>query len=158
MTSTTDLVLTSNATERYFIDSNVLIYMYDTSEPQKQRFAEELVTGLTQRGNGVLSVQVLGEFFFNVTRRIANPLSLEQADRVVGAIGSLPTLDVLDIDIAMVRRAIATHSRYGTTYWDSLIIAAAERAGCSTILSEDYNSGQSYHGILAVNPFAASPT
>ena len=158
MTSTTDLVLTSNATERHFIDSNVLIYMYDTSEPQKQRFAEELVAGLTQRSNGVLSVQVLGEFFFNVTRRIANPLSVAEAERAVGAIGSSSTLDVLDIDMAMVRRAIATHSRYGTTYWDSLIIAAAERAGCSTILSEDYNSGQSYHGILAVNPFAASPT
>ncbi len=102
-----------------------------------------------------MSVQVLGEFFNIVTRRIPSPLSIEQADRAIGSIASLPTLDVLDIDMAMVRRAIATHSRYGTNYWDSLIIAAAERAACSTILSEDYNSGQSYHGILAVNPFIA---
>ena len=102
-----------------------------------------------------MSVQVLGEFFRVVTRRIPRPLSVEQATAVIDVICSL---QVLDIDLEMVRRAISTHSRYGTTYWDSLIIAAVERAGCSTILSEDYNSGQSYHGILAVNPFAASPT
>lgn len=69
----------------------------------------------------------------------------------------MATLQVLDIDMAMVRRAIATHSRYEVNYWDSLIIAAAERAGCSAILSEDFNTGQSYHGILAVNPFLAEP-
>ena len=97
----------------------------------------------------------MGEFFNNVTRRIANPLTIQEADRAVEAISSSPTLDVLNIDLPMVRRAIATHSRYGTTYWDSLIIAAAERAGCAAILSEDFNTGQSYHGILAVNPFVA---
>ncbi len=155
MTSTTDLVLTSNPTERYFIDSNVLIYAYNEAEPQKKPVASELIASLLENRNAVVSVQVLGEFFRVVTRRIPRPISIEQATAVIDLICSL---QVLDIDMAMVRRAIATHSRYGTTYWDSLIIAAAERAGCSTILSEDYNSGQSYHGILAVNPFAASPT
>ena len=91
-------------------------------------------------------------FLCSVTRRIPNPLSIEEAAAVVDLIGSLP---VIDIDSAMVRRAIATHSRYETSYWDSLIIAAAERAVCSTILSEDMNPGQSYHGILAVNPFSS---
>ena len=74
----------------------------------------------------------------------------------MAAIDSISSLPVIGIDTAMVRRAIATHGRYGTTYWYSLIIAAAERAGCSAILSEDYNSGQSYHGILAINPFLSS--
>ena len=148
-------MLTINPTDRLFIDSNVLIYMYDTSVPQKQRVAAELVTSLTENGNGILSVQVLGEFFFNVTRRLANPLSIEEATAAFDRLEEIPTLE---IDMPMVRRAISTHSRYGTTYWDSLIIAAAERAGCSTILSEDFNPGQSYHGILAVNPFATSPT
>ena len=145
-------MLIQNATERFFIDSNVLVYMYDTSEPEKQPFAEKLVTSLMENGNAVVSVQVLGEFFASVTRRIRNTLSIEEADAAVGLIASLP---VIDIDTTMVRRAIATHSRYGTSYWDSLIIAAAERAGCTSILSEDMNPGQSYHGILAVNPFAA---
>ena len=100
---------------------------------------------------------MLGEFFNSITRRIANPLSVEEADATVGMIASLPELDILDIDIAMVRRAIVPYRRYGTTYWDSLIIAAAERAGCSSILSEDFNTGQSCHGILAVNPFLPQP-
>ena len=152
MTSTTGLMVIQNATDRFFIDSNVLVYMYDTSELQKQSLAEELVSTLLENGNAVLSVQVLGEFFASVTRRIRNPLSIGEAEAAIDRIGEIPALD---IDSAMVRRAIATHSRYGTTYWDSLIIAAAERAGCSVILSEDYNTGQSYHGIVAVNPFAA---
>ena len=152
MTSTTDHMLSQNATERFFIDSNVLIYSYDSAEPDKRSVAQQLIASLVGNGTGFLSVQVLGEFFVSVTRRIPNPLSIEEADAAVDLIGSLP---VIDIDSAMVRRAIATHSRYGTSYWDSLIIAAAERAGCSTILSEDMNSGQSYHGILAVNPFSS---
>lgn len=150
MTSTTDLI--TNTNDRFFIDSNLLVYMCDASEQQKQPLAEELIASLVRNGNAALSVQVLGEFFAVVTRRIPRPLSVEEATAVIDLIGSLP---VIDIDIAMARRAIATHSRYGTSYWDSLIIAAAERAGCSTILSEDLNSGQSYHGILAVNPFLA---
>lgn len=153
MTSTTDLMLIQNATERFFIDSNVLIYSYDSAEPEKQHVAQQLIAGLMANGNGALSVQVLGEFFVSVTRRIRNPLSIEQADAAVDLISSLPTIAVIEIDLAMVLRAIATHSRYGTTYWDSLIIAAAERAGCTRILSEDMNPGQSYHGIVAVNPF-----
>ena len=152
MTSTIDLMLTQNATDRFFIDSNVLIYSYDRSEPDKRSRAQELIAGFSQNGNGVLSVQVLGEFFSIVTRRIPNPLSIQEAEAAVALFGSL---QVIDIDMTMVRRAIATHSRYGTTYWDSLIIAAAERAGCSSILSQDLNTGQSYHGILAVNPFLA---
>ena len=152
MTFTTGLMLTENPTERFFIDSNVLVYMYDTSEALKQRLSEELVTSLLRNDNGAVSVQVLGEFFNSVTRRIRNPLSTEEAAAAIDRIGVIPTLS---IDLAMVRRAIATHSRYGVNYWDSLIIAAAERAGCSAILSEDFNTGQSYHGILAVNPFLA---
>ncbi len=152
MISTIDL--TANATDRFFIDANVLVYSSDTSEPAKRSRARELLAGLVRNGNGVLSVQVLGEYFSIVTRRIRNPLSTEEAAAAIDRIGVIPTLD---IDMAMVRRAIATHSRYGVNYWDSLIIAAAERAGCSAILSEDFNTGQLYHSILAVNPFAAEP-
>ena len=152
MTSTTGLMLMQNATDRFFIDSNVLVYSYDRAEPDKQSRAQELIAGFFQNANGILSVQVLGEFFSVVTRRIPNPLSIQEAEAAVALFG---LLQVIDIDLAMVQRDIATHSRYGTSYWDSLIIAAAERAGCSTILSEDLNAGQYYHGILAVNPFLA---
>ena len=154
MTSTIDLI--TNTTDRVFIDSNILVYSYDDAQPYKKALAQEMMSSLARNENdGAVSVQVLGEFFRIVTCRITNPLSIEQAEAAVVTLGSLATLEVLDIDMAMVRRAIATHSRYGINYWDSLIIAAAERAGCSAILSEDFNTGQSYHGILAVNPFLA---
>jgi predicted nucleic acid-binding protein len=98
----------------------------------------------------VLSVQVLGEFFNVVTRRIPTPLSVEAVLEVIDLISILP---VVEIDLAMVKRAIDTHKHYGITYWDSLIVAAAERAGCKKILSEDLNDGQSYHGVVVDNPF-----
>ena len=148
MTSTTDLI--TNTSDRFFIDSNILIYAYNRAEPQKQSVATDLIASFLQNENAVVSVQVLGEFFSVVTRRIPRPLSVEEATAVIDLISSL---QVLNIDSAMVRRAIATHSRYGTSYWDSLIIAAAERARCPRILSEDMNPGQSYHGIVVVNPF-----
>ncbi len=148
MNSTTDLI--QNTNDKFFIDSNLLVYSCDSSEPQKQPLARELVASLVENGNAVLSVQVLGEFFTVVTGRIPNPLSVEEAETVIDLICTLP---VMEIDTAIVRRAIATHRRYGISYWDSLIVAAAERAGCATILSEDLNPGQSYHGILVINPF-----
>ena len=141
-----------NATDRFFLDSNILIYAYDSDDPQKHSVATRLIADFLANGNAAVSVQVLGEFFVSATRRIPTPLSVEEATAVIDVISALP---VIDIDTAMVRRAIATHSRYGTNYWDSLIIAAAERANCTSILSEDMNPGQRYHGMLAVNPFAA---
>ena len=145
-------MLTENPNERFFIDSNILIYSYDRADPHKQSIATALIANLLIQENAVVSAQVLGEFFTSATRRIPQPLTVEEALAVIDSISSLP---VIGIDATMVRRAIATHGRYGTTYWDSLIIAAAESADCTAILSEDYNSGQSYHGIVAINPFAA---
>ena len=109
MISTIDL--TRNTTDRFFIDSNILVYSYDSADPDKRSVAQQLIADLVGNRNGFISVQVLGEFFVSVTRRIRNPLSIEEAGAAVDLLGSLP---VIDIDTAMVRRAIATHSRYGT--------------------------------------------
>lgn len=136
--------------DRVFIDTNVLVYSYDSRDPEKQSRAQELLAGGIENETAVISAQVLGEFFNVVTRRIPNPLSVEEAEGVIDLVSILP---VVGIDISLVRRAIATHRRYGIAYWDSLIIAAAERAACTHVLSEDLNSGQSYHGITVVNPF-----
>ena len=116
MISTTGQRRISSPTDKSFIDSNVLIYSYDSADPRKQQVAAALVADILMQGNGAVSVQVLGEFFSSITRRIANPLSVEEAGRAVEAIGSSATLDVLNIDMEMVQRAIATHSRYGVTY------------------------------------------
>ena len=100
--------------------------------------------------NGVVSAQVLGEFYNATTRRTSNPLPEEV---VREAISLFTTLPVIEIDLGLVQRAVGACSRYRSSYWDALIIAAAEKAGCTQIISEDFNTGQTYHDILVVNPF-----
>ena len=138
--------------DRVFFDTNVLVYPYDDRDPEKQSRAQELLTSSIEGDAAIISTQVLGEFFNVVTRRIPNPLSVEEAEGVIRLFSIIP---VIGIDISMVHRAISTHRRYEIDYWDSLIIAAAERAGCTHVFSEDLNSGQSYHGVTVVNPFQA---
>jgi len=136
--------------DKAFLDTNILVYAYDQHDPHKQKKAQELITDGIESENLVLSVQVLGEFFNVVTRRIPHPLTTDEAREIVSAISILP---VQEIDLVMVNRAIDTRNLYPITYWDALIIAAAERAGCTSILTEDLNDGQTYHEILVRNPF-----
>jgi predicted nucleic acid-binding protein len=133
-----------------FLDTNILVYAYDEHEPEKQIRAQTLLRTAIQEESAVLSVQVLGEFFVVVTRRIRKPLSASDAEKIIDTLSILP---VAEIDLNLVKRAIAIQTRYRISYWDSLIVAAAERAGCSTILSEDLSHGQKYNGVLVENPF-----
>ncbi len=136
--------------DRVFVDTNILVYMYDRRDPAKRSIARQRVRRGIEEGTLLLSVQVLGEFFTVVTRRIPNPLSAEEAELELNRFAVMP---VVGIDMAMVRRGLYTHLRYGITYWDALIVAAAERAGCTRILSEDLNPGQTYNGIEIEDPF-----
>jgi len=133
-----------------FIDTNILVYAYDNHFPDKQQQAREVIISAVKNGNGVLSTQVLGEFFTVITRKIRMPISVRNARDIIQYMGSMP---VQEIDLLIVKRAIDTLEQYKISYWDSLIIAAAERAQCKCILSEDFNAGQKYHGIEITNPF-----
>jgi predicted nucleic acid-binding protein len=133
-----------------FFDTNILVYAYDNHFPDKQQRAREVIISAVKNGNGVLSTQVLGEFFTVVTKKINEPLSVRDARSIIQYMGSMP---VQEIDLLIVKRAIDTLEQYKISYWDSLIIAAAERAQCKRILSEDLNAGQIYHGIEITNPF-----
>ena len=141
--------------DRVFVDTNIFVYAYDTHDAEKQRRAQDVMRSGIESESIVLSVQVLGEFFTVVTKRIPSPLSVDEAEDVLNLVSILP---IVEIDRRMVHRAIETHRRYRITYWDSLIVAAAERAGCTQILSEDLNAGQSYNGIVVVNPFSEVET
>ena len=136
--------------DRTFIDTNVLVYAYDRDDPIKQSQAMQLLGEGIEEQTAVVSAQVLGEFFNTVTRKIPDRLSAEEAQEAVDAISSL---QVVALDLALVRRAIGTQMLYQISYWDALIVAAAESADCTRILTEDLNPGQSYHGIVVVNPF-----
>jgi len=137
-------------TDRIFWATNILVYAYDTHEPHKQKIAQKLITEGIQQESAELSVQVLGEFFNVVTKHIQNPMSAEEARQIISMLSILP---VQEIDLSMVGRAIDTHTRYRISYWDALIISAAERANCTTILTEDLSDTQTYRDMVILNPF-----
>jgi len=137
-------------TDRLFLDTNILVYAYDNHEPDKQRIAQQLLKESIAQESAVLSVQVLGEFFTVVTKKIKPPMSADNAGRIIATLRILP---VEVVDYSLVERAIDTHIRYSIHYWDALVVAAAERANCTTIATEDLNPDQKYNGIAVFNPF-----
>ena len=138
--------------DRRFVDTNVVVYAYDSADPAKQAEAQRILREGTVRDALVVSAQVLGEFFTVVTRRIPTPMAADAA----AAIETLKPIPVVEIDRQLVERAIETHKRYEIAYWDALIIAAAERAGCVEVLTEDLNDGQRYLDIVVSNPFTTT--
>ena len=133
-----------------FLDTNILVYAFDSSCPEKQRCAQSCIQDGLLQENSVVSPQVLSEFFVVVTRKIAKPISTSGAMEIIE---TLKSLVAVDIDYAMVVRAIQAQMKFKISYWDGQIIAAAERAQCKRILSEDLNAGQTYWGIQVENPF-----
>ena len=132
-----------------FLDTNVLVYSYDISDRRKQEVARGFVRrALT--GGFVTSTQVLGEFAAALLHKVSPRVDSQALTRALDALVPIP---VISTDSDMVRRAVEVHDRYRVHYHDSLIIAAAERAGCECIWSEDLNAGQKYFGVTVQNPF-----
>ena len=136
--------------DRVFLDTNILVYAYDKNEPKKQIRAQDILKAAIEEESGIISAQILGEFFVVVTRRIKEPLPIDDAEKIIDIISVLP---VAEIDKNLVRDAINIQKGYGISYWDSLIVATAKREGCDRIITEDLNSGQNYDGVLIENPF-----
>ena len=138
--------------DRVFLDTNVILYAYDRGAAgAKRECARELLRQAIREERYVISPQVIGEFFVNVTRKFQEPLSSDAALRVVR---HLNRLDMVELDGALSIRAIEVHLRYQSSYWDGLIIAAAERGRCGSVYSEDLSHGQLYFDIEVINPFA----
>jgi predicted nucleic acid-binding protein len=132
-----------------FIDTNVLIYAHDTDAAAKHEIAKTVLRDLWSERTGLLSVQVLQEFYVNVTRKISPPLSKDLARLVVSSYAIWCT-ETSPAEIASAFR-IEDESRIG--FWDALIVSAASKSGATRILSEDFNAGQMIAGILIENPF-----
>ena len=132
-----------------FLDTNVLIYSYDISDRRKQEVAQSLVRKALA-GGMVTSTQVLGEFASALLHKVTPAVHVNDLTVALDALAPIP---LVSTDADMVGRAVQVHARYGLHFYDSLIVAAAERAGCERIWSEDLNSGQSYFGIAVQNPF-----
>jgi predicted nucleic acid-binding protein len=133
-----------------FLDSNVLVYAYDASNPQKQTVAQALVERAVA-GEAMASTQVLAEFAVTLLHKITPPANPEA---VMAILDSLGPIKLIAPDAGIVRRAVEARSTYGVHFYDGMIVAAAERAGCQRILTEDLNAGQKYFGVTVSNPFA----
>ena len=132
-----------------FLDSNVLVYAYDVSDPRKQHIAQDLVRKAIG-GEIVISTQVLAEFAATLLYKLS-PAGLP--NDVLAILNALGPIRLILPDGDTVRRAIEARTSYGLHFYDGMIVAAAERAGCSRIWSEDLNAGQRYFGVAVDNPF-----
>jgi len=133
-----------------FLDTNVLVYAYDRVDRSKQRVAQKMVEAALN-GTAWISVQVLAELSVTLLHKASPPLLPEQVRTILDAIELIP---LVAPDRELVRRAIKARAEYGIHFYDGMIVAAAERAGCARIWSEDLNPGQAYFGIRVENPFA----
>jgi predicted nucleic acid-binding protein len=138
---------------RDFVDTNVLIYAHDVDAGGKHEVAKSVLRQLWSQRTGVLSTQVLQEFYVNVTRKIASPLPKDVARRVVNAY-AIWCSETTPAEIAAAFR-IEDESRIG--FWDALIVASAVKSGAVRILSEDLNPQQVIAGVRIENPFFQLP-
>ena len=133
-----------------FVDTNVLLYALRVSHGEERK--RDLALDLLTRGDLVLSIQVLQEFYSQATRDSApGALTHEQA---AGAIESLTRFPIQDMTLDVFRAALAIRERFGLSYWDGAILAAARISGCDIAYSEDMSHEQDYDGVRVVNPFA----
>lgn len=132
-----------------FIDSNVLVYAYDSQHPPKQEIAQSIVRKAI-RGEALVSTQVLGEFAATFLHKASHR---KRADEILAILDALRDISLVSLDGDTVWRAVEAHKEYGIHFYDGLIVAAAERGGCRRILSEDLNPGQKYFDIEVRNPF-----
>ena len=132
-----------------FVDTNVLIYAHDVDAGAKHRTAKTVLRELWSERMGALSMQVLQEFYVNVTRKIRTPLSKKLARRVVSAY-AIWCVETTPTEISAAFR-IEDESRIG--FWDALIVSCAAKCGAVRILSEDLSAGQWIAGIPIENPF-----
>jgi predicted nucleic acid-binding protein len=133
-----------------FLDTNILIYGYDITDPRKQRTAQSLIRKALA-GEIITSTQVIAEFAAALLHKVVPPARPKDLLTILDA---LQPIRLIPPDGDTIRRAVEARQRYGIHFYDGMIIAAAERAGCKRIWSEAFNSGQRYFSVVAQNPFA----
>jgi predicted nucleic acid-binding protein len=137
-----------------FIDSNVLIYGHDVDAGRKREIAKAILRDLWAERNGVLSAQVLQEFYVNVTRKIRRPLEKPVARNVVSSYSLWCVESTAPEDILAASRI---EEEAKISFWDALIIALAAKTGAEQVLSEDLNPDQVIAGVTVSNPFLDLP-
>lgn len=139
--------------DRYFVDTNILMYAHDTAAGEKHARAKALVEDLWQNRSGVVSTQVLQELAVNLRRKANKPLDAKTTREVVADYlawqvvvnGGDSILEALDVEV-----------RYQISFWDALVLQAAQTSGAEILYSEDLSDGQTYGTVRVINPFRAT--
>ena len=137
--------------QKYFVDTNILIYAHDRSAGVKHDRARRVIEELWNSGEGVLSTQVLQELCINLRRKVAKPLPVDEVRQLIR--------DYLSWEVVVntpesVLQALEIEVRHKITFWDALVVQAAESAGAEVLYSEDLTTGHHYGTIQVVNPLA----
>jgi len=133
-----------------FVDTNVLVYAHDASDAARQPIAAQLLDDLWRTRNGLLSTQVLTEFYAVVTRKFDPPLPRREARALIDAYTAWP---LVQVDAPLIVAASALEEQHSLSFWDALIVEAARRGGASRLVSEDLQHGRRIAGLVIANPF-----
>ena len=136
--------------QRVFLDTNVLVYLFDADDPAKQRRVQDLLSNRDLLAQLILSTQVLQEFYVSVTRKLATPLDSEAAFQAVQDLAAFP---IVQIDPSLILLAIYRSRKAKVFFWDVLILEAALAAGATLLYSEDFQDGAVFGGLRIENPF-----
>ena len=135
-----------------FVDTNVLVYWQDDSDPVKQSRAEDWIAHLGHRRAARISFQVLQELYATLTRKLRPAFDAEEARTIVR---DLAAWQPVAVDLAILERAWQIQERYILSWWDALIVAAARSSACSALLTEDLQHGQLLGQVRVIDPFAS---
>ena len=138
--------------DRCFVDTNILVYAQDLAAGEKYSWAHALMVELWEERKGVISTQVLQELYIALRHRMKSPVSAVEAANILR---DYSEWQVVINNRESIFRAIEIEGRYKISFWDALILQAAERAEARTVYSEDLSHGSKYAGIMVVNPLIA---
>ena len=140
---------------KVFVDTNILVYAHDLNAGTKRHRAATELKRLWESQTGVLSIQVLQEFYVTVTKKVRNPISREEA---MGLIEEYGKWEITGIGVDEILKAVDLERRHKFHFWDALIVQAALASDCTQLLSEDFQHGQKIESLAVRNPFALDPS
>ena len=133
---------------KIFIDTNLFVYSLDKKDKQKQKKASKILKTIVDSHQPVISTQVIKEFYVVATQKL-------NADKIIikNIIHNFHKMEIVNNDLGLIEQAVDISILSQLSFWDALIIVAAEKANCEFVFSEDLNSGQTYRGVVVLNPF-----
>jgi predicted nucleic acid-binding protein len=137
--------------DRFFLDTNLLVYAVDPSDEEKHTISLKWLAAAHETGNGLLSYQVVQEWFNVVLRKAAAPLRPDEAASIYRKL--IEPLWRIQSSRELLDRALDLHRQHSFSWWDSLIVSAAIQGDCNQLLSEDLQHGREIRGVRIQNPF-----